>query len=174
MDTNTELYKSKIRIEKRDMNKYDADKTYKEIIKFREGDNRKKISEKNLLSNKYLLSNKLGKKHKVIYRNFGFSRKRGSQLSKEEDDFQEFFDKYLATSLDDMEYDDAIVQDRREFFEYFKECLKEKQIIAFTFIAIDPLKIRLIKIMLFLLNIVLILLSLDYFLAKNTLVNYMI
>ena len=66
-----------------------------------------------------------------------------------------FFDKYLATSLDDMEYDDAIVYDHRSFWEYFKECLKEKQMIAFTFIATDPLKIRIIKVMLFILNIVL-------------------
>ena len=151
VDTNSELYKSKIRIEKREVNKYDADKTYKEIIKFREGGNIKKVSEKNLLFDKYLISNKLGKKHKVRYRNLGLSRKRG----KKEDDFQEFFDEYLATSLDDMEYDDAIIKDHRSFCEYFKECLKEKQMIAFTFIATDPLKIRFIKIMLFLLNIVL-------------------
>ena len=54
-----------------------------------------------------------------------------------------------------MEYDDAKIMDDRSFCEYFKECLKEKQMIAFTFIATDPLKIRVIKIMLFLLNIVL-------------------
>ena len=63
-DTKDDLYKSKIRIEKREMYKYDAEKTYKEIIKFREGSNQKKISEKNLLSKKYLISNKLGEKNK--------------------------------------------------------------------------------------------------------------
>ena len=54
-----------------------------------------------------------------------------------------------------MEYDDAIIKDKRTFCEYFAECLKEKQMIAFTFISSDPLKIRIVKIMLFILNFVL-------------------
>ena len=41
-----------------------------------------------------------------------------------------------------MEYDDAIVYDQRTFCVYLIECLKEKQMIAYTFIASDPLKIR--------------------------------
>ena len=77
-DTKDDLCKSKIRIEKREVNKYDAEKTYKEIIKFREGSNQKKISEKNLLSKKYLISNKLGKKNK-----FKVKFKRNSELSEE-------------------------------------------------------------------------------------------
>jgi hypothetical protein len=72
-----------------------------------------------------------------------------------DDKYKDFFDEYLATSLDDLEYDDAIVKDDRTFCEYFIECLKERQMIAFTFIATDPIKIRIIKIMLFILNIVL-------------------
>ena len=61
----------------------------------------------------------------------------------------------MATSLDDMEFDDAIIKDKRNFYEYFIEALKEKQIIANTFIASDPLKTRTMKIMLFILNILL-------------------
>ena len=34
------------------------------------------------------------------------------------DDYQQFFDEYLATSLDDLEFDDAIVKDQRKFCEY--------------------------------------------------------
>ena len=41
-----------------------------------------------------------------------------------------FFDEYLSTSLDDLEYDDAIVKDHRTFCEYLMECLKEKHIIV--------------------------------------------
>jgi len=77
------------------------------------------------------------------------------ELNEKEDDYQKFFDEYLANSLDDLEYDDAIVKDHRTFCEYFVECLKERQMIAFTFIATDPLKIRIIKIILFILNVVL-------------------
>ena len=54
-----------------------------------------------------------------------------------------------------MEYDDAIVKDNRKFCEFFIEVLKEKQIIANTFITSDPLKTRSMKIMLFVLNIML-------------------
>ena len=57
--------------------------------------------------------------------------------------------------MDDLEFDDAIVKDQRTFCEYFIESLKERQMIAFTFIASDPLKIRIIKIILFILNVVL-------------------
>ena len=75
-------------------------------------------------------------------------------LEKDED-YRKFFEEYLATSLDELEYDDAIRKDQRTFCQYLRECLKEKQMIAFTFISSDPLKIRIIKIMLFILNVVL-------------------
>ena len=62
---------------------------------------------------------------------------------------------YLETSPDEMEYDDAIKKDKRTFCEYFRENLKEKQIIANTFIAEDPIKPRGIKLILFTLNLIL-------------------
>jgi len=68
---------------------------------------------------------------------------------------EEYFNEYLATSIEDMEYDDAIKKDNREFCQYFYETLKDKQIIAYTFFAKDPLKPRSIKIILFALNIIL-------------------
>ena len=66
-----------------------------------------------------------------------------------------FFNEYLSTPLDDLEYDDAIVKDKRKFIIYFCEVLKERQMIAYTFIAEDPLKTRYTKIMLLILNIIL-------------------
>ena len=54
-----------------------------------------------------------------------------------------------------MEYDHAIKKDHRTFCQYFTENLKEKQIIANTFIASDSIKPRGIKIILFSLNIIL-------------------
>jgi len=59
------------------------------------------------------------------------------------------------TSIEDMEYDDAIKKDNRQFCEFFYETLQDKQIIAYTFFAKDPLKPRSIKIILFVLNIIL-------------------
>ena len=61
-----------------------------------------------------------------------------------------------------MEYDDALAKDKREFCESFSECLKEKQIIIYTFFAKDPIKIRYMKIILFILN-------LDLYLVINAL-----
>ena len=66
-----------------------------------------------------------------------------------------FFEEYFETSPDDMEYDDAFVFDKRTFLKHFSECLKEKQIIAHTFIAKDELKPRTMKIIVFILNMLL-------------------
>ena len=62
-------------------------------------------------------------------------------------------EEYLLTDLDDLDYDDAIKKDKREFCEYFCKKLKSKQIIFNTFISVDPLRPRAIKIMLFILDI---------------------
>ena len=66
-----------------------------------------------------------------------------------------FFEEYLETSPDEMEYDEALYFDKRTFLTYFSECLKEKQIIAHTFIAKDNLKPRTMKIIVFSLNMLL-------------------
>ena len=65
------------------------------------------------------------------------------------------FIDYLEPSLDDLDFDDALKKDKRKFCIYFYELIKEKQIIANTFFAIDALKPKTIKIILFHLNIIL-------------------
>lgn len=50
---------------------------------------------------------------------------------------KKYFKEYLATSPDDMEYDDVIKKDTRNFCNYFFDNLKQKQNIAYTFIATD-------------------------------------
>ena len=67
----------------------------------------------------------------------------------------DYFKDFFKDSLDDMEFDDALVYDHRTFGEMMKECLREKQIIAITFIAEDELKPRYLKVMVFILNIIL-------------------
>ena len=73
----------------------------------------------------------------------------------EKKELKKFFKEYLTTSPDEMEFDDAIKRDKRSFCEYFLDNLKEKQMIANTFIADDPIKNRLMKLILFNLNLVL-------------------
>ena len=69
--------------------------------------------------------------------------------------YESYFNNYLSTSVDDMDYDDAIKKENRDFCKYFFESIKEKQIIANTFINVNPIRTRSIKIMLFLLDILL-------------------
>jgi hypothetical protein len=66
-----------------------------------------------------------------------------------------FFEEYMSTSLDDLEFDDAVAKDKRKYCEHMVENLKEDQIIANTFIAEDPIKPRTIKIIVFILNVML-------------------
>jgi hypothetical protein len=75
------------------------------------------------------------------------------KLSKTNSNDKPFFEDYLSTYPDDMEFDDALAKDNRKFGECFIENLKEKQMIAFTFFADDPIKIKIMKIILLILNI---------------------
>ena len=61
--------------------------------------------------------------------------------------------KYLSTDVDDMDYDDVIKKDKRNFGEYFCDKLKTIQIILHIFYHKDPLIPMIIKIFLFILNI---------------------
>ena len=61
--------------------------------------------------------------------------------------------EYLSTEIEDMDYEDAIKRDKRKFCEYFCDKLKINQILLSTFYAIDPLKPRAIKLLLFILDI---------------------
>ena len=145
----------KIRIEKPPTKEYDAKSTYKEMILYREksakGSSDSKFKKYDKLINKHKKSRAMKEKVDSSTR---LKHDIFTTLEKDED-YRKFFDEYLATSLDELEYDDAIRKDQRTFCEYLRECLKEKQMIAFTFISSDPLKIRIIKIMLFILNVVL-------------------
>ena len=68
---------------------------------------------------------------------------------------KKYFKEYLSTSPDEMEFDDAIKKDKRNFCEYFCDCLKDKQNLAYTFISSEPINTRMIKLILFCLNITL-------------------
>jgi hypothetical protein len=68
---------------------------------------------------------------------------------------KDFFEDYLKTDPDDMEFDDAVVKDKRKYCEHMKENLIEDQIILSTFVAEDKLKPRSIKIIIFILNVIL-------------------
>jgi hypothetical protein len=151
-------HKDKLKTEQPKIYDYDSKSSHQEILKLKYNSFGIK-SEKDSLSekpNKLTEFANLNKKNKVRNINMNSSMKsiyKKKQIK--EKNYTQFFDEYFATSVDDMEYDDAIIKDKRTFCQYLAECLKEKQMIAFTFISSDPLKIRIVKIMLFILNIVL-------------------
>ncbi len=62
-------------------------------------------------------------------------------------------EEYLKPNLDDMEFDDAIKYDKREFCVYFIAQLKVRHILTNTFYKTENLKPKSIKIIFLLLNI---------------------
>ena len=80
---------------------------------------------------------------------------------------KKYFQEYLTTSQDEMEFDDAIKKDKRKFYQYFIDNLKKNQMIAFTFISNDLIKIRVIRIILFILNIDLYLVIIGLFYSEE-------
>ena len=62
-------------------------------------------------------------------------------------------DEYMKTDPDDMDYDDAIREDKRTYCQYFVDKIKKEQIILSTFLKQEILKPIPLKIVLLLLNI---------------------
>ena len=78
-----------------------------------------------------------------------------------------FFDEYLSTSPDEMEFDDALFYDQRKFKDLLADYLQERQMIAHTFIAQDDLKPRTMKIIVFILNIILYFVVNGFFFSES-------
>ena len=96
------------------------------------------ISKNNEPTNKYLISsNKL-----INYLN-----------NNSKNDINKKVIEYMKTEPEDMDFDDSIKKDKRNFIEYFSNKLKTKQIILNTFFLVEPLKPRTIKIILFVVDI---------------------
>ena len=64
-----------------------------------------------------------------------------------------FFNNYLSTHLNDMLFNDALVQDKRLFFDYFCDKIKRKEIITDIILIDEPIKPKALKFLLLLLDI---------------------
>jgi hypothetical protein len=97
----------------------------------------KSNSKENLLTFNLSKKSKFNNNSKYFNKNkeINFSIKNNEKLEKNE----KFFNEYLTTEIDDMDFEDIIVKDERKFCEFFVDTLKEEQIIANTFISSDPL-----------------------------------
>ena len=63
-----------------------------------------------------------------------------------------FFNEYLSTDPNEMDYDDALEKDKRSFLQYFIQTIKEKHLIVNTFFIVDNIKPKTIKLISFLLK----------------------
>ena len=64
-----------------------------------------------------------------------------------------FFNNYLITPLNEMLFNDALVNDNRLFFDYFCDKIKRKQTILELFLVEDPIKSKTLKLLLLILDI---------------------
>ena len=71
--------------------------------------------------------------------------------------------KYLETPYEEMDFDDAIIKEKRRFWKCFIDRLKSNHIFINTFFVIDNMNPKSIKIFLFLANI-------DFYLLINSMV----
>ena len=75
------------------------------------------------------------------------------------------FEEYLTTPFEEMDYEDAIIEDKRNFCSYFISRIKSKHIIINTFFISDNIESKSIKILVFLTKLDL------YFLINSMLFN---
>ena len=100
-------------------------------------------------SNQSFLKFEKNKNNLFLTENHIFKIKNSNKKNK----YKIYFDQYFSKSFDEMEFDEAIIEDHRIFLESFLDCLKAKQIILNSFWVNDPFKPRAIKIILFSLTI---------------------
>ena len=78
-------------------------------------------------------------------------KEKGKDILEEKEDFK----TYLKSEIDDHDFRDIILMDKRSFQEYFCDSLMEKQIFINTFFNYDPFRPLSIKIILLFLNLIL-------------------
>ena len=118
--------------------------------------------EKKIVNDDKILLEKSDKENFI--NGFGYNSLLNNNVNRKD---KEFFNDYLQTEFENMEYDDILIKDKRHFFEYLKEKLLENQSIINTFCYDEPFKPRSIKIILFVLQIDLYLLINCLFYDEN-------
>ena len=109
----------------------------------------------NLKNDISVKSEKINKNKIETEENLKPLEKDNNNTKKPNEFYKNCFKEYMSTSLDDLEFDDAVAKDKRKYCEHMVENLTEDQIIANTFIAEDKIKPRSIKIIVFILNVIL-------------------
>ena len=122
--------------------------------------------EENIYMNGNTIKSEFRSESKLMSERRKTTRKNSSKIFRKKKNYNVYKDKtikfnsenidieeYLKPDLDEMDYEDALKYDKREFCEYFVENLKEHHTIMDTFFNKDNLRPMSIKIILLLLNI---------------------
>ena len=64
-----------------------------------------------------------------------------------------FYDQYLSTHINEMRFNEALVNDKRLFFDYLWDKLKRKQSFLELLLVDDPIKPKTLKVLLLILDI---------------------
>ena len=107
-----------------------------------------------LLLNKVNNSKEVLSNHKIENK-LNAINKGGKDTNHLDQSEKEDFKEYLAPNIDDQEFEDIMLQDKRTFKEYFLEALNDKQLFVNTFNVHDNFRPQSLKIVLFLLTLIL-------------------
>jgi hypothetical protein len=75
---------------------------------------------------------------------------------------------YNDTELDELEYELAIIHDKRTYFQYYWSVLKKNQLIIFTFVPTDDFNLIYVKIALFIISFGLFITINGFFFSDDT------
>ena len=84
--------------------------------------------------------------NKIIIQNISNRKSKNKNFIKKKDN-KIYFNDYLSTDPDEMDFEDVLERDKRTFCQYFCENIKNKQLIVNTFFITNKLKPKSIKIM---------------------------
>ena len=94
--------------------------------------------------------------------------KRNINLTNKETDESEIYKKMNDDELNSLEYEKALLYDKRTFFQYYWSLLKKDQIILFTFIPTNDYNLVSMKMTLFILSLSLEVTINGFFFTDNT------
>ena len=86
-----------------------------------------------------------------IYKSMGINKKKENSKRKNQNQNNNNI-KYIDEELNRMEYEDAIINDKRNYLRYYYSLLEKKQLIILTFIANNDYNVFLLKFSLFIIS----------------------
>ena len=143
------------------------------------------INSNNIIKKERAKLNKNKKNNILVYNvinHFNYTKKIEKQIKKEKDIKKRNIISLNDQELNSLDYKNALILDKRTYFQYYISLLKKKHLIIFTFIPMNDYNLYYIKIILFLLTFSLYLNINGFFFgddkihsiyANNGLVNYL-